>query len=129
MKFNDFHLIPWTEGNEPKQVWPVSNHGVVPEEGTKLSKSYIDTMAFAEDCGFDMVGRNEHHFSPYGMMSNCNLIGTILSQPTRKVGIVMCGNLVPLLNPIMVAEDYARLDVLSGGNQWREGVAQHVRDL
>lgn len=115
MKFNYFHLMPWTQGNEPNQEWPVSNQGFVPAEGTKLYKNYIDTMVFAEDCGFDMVGCNEHHFSPYGLMSNCNLIGAILSQRTRNVDVVMCGNLVPLLNPIRVAEEYAMLDVLSGG--------------
>jgi alkanesulfonate monooxygenase SsuD/methylene tetrahydromethanopterin reductase-like flavin-dependent oxidoreductase (luciferase family) len=87
----------------------------VPERATELYKTYLDTMAYAEQCGFDWVGCNEHHFSPYGLMSNCNLIGSILTQTTKKVGIAMCGNLVPLLNPIRVAEEYAMLDVLSGG--------------
>jgi len=115
MKFNYFHLMPWTMANEPEQEWPVSNRGFVPEKGTELYKTYIDTMAYAEECGFDWIGCNEHHFSPYGLMSNCNLVGSVLIHKTKTARIAMCGNLVPLLNPIRVAEEYAMLDVMSGG--------------
>ena len=115
MKFNFFHLMPWTEGNEPDSEWPVSNRNFIPEKGTALYRDYIDTMVYAEECGFDWVGCNEHHFSPYGLMSNCNLVGSILVNRTKNVRVAMCGNLVPLLNPIRVAEEYAMLDVMSGG--------------
>jgi alkanesulfonate monooxygenase SsuD/methylene tetrahydromethanopterin reductase-like flavin-dependent oxidoreductase (luciferase family) len=115
MKFNYFHLMPWYFAQASGQDWPVPNHDFVPEKATELYRTYIDTMAYAEECGFDWVGCNEHHFSPYGLMSNPNLIGSILTQRTKKVGIAMCGNLVPLLNPIRVAEEYAMLDVMSGG--------------
>ncbi len=72
-------------------------------------------MVFAEQCGFDWVGCNEHHFSPYGLMANCNLIGAALVQRTSTIRLAMLGNLIPLLNPIRVAEEYAMLDVMSGG--------------
>jgi alkanesulfonate monooxygenase SsuD/methylene tetrahydromethanopterin reductase-like flavin-dependent oxidoreductase (luciferase family) len=101
--------------NEPEQEWPVSNRNFIPEKGTELYKTYIDTMVYAEECGFDWVGCNEHHFSPYGLMSNCNLVGSVLISRTKNVRVAMCGNLVPLLNPIRVAEEYAMLDVMSGG--------------
>jgi len=115
MKFNYFHLMPWCMANEPEQEWPVSNRNFIPEKGTELYKTYIDTMVYAEECGFDWVGCNEHHFSPYGLMSNCNLVGSVLINRTKNVRVAMCGNLVPLLNPIRVAEEYAMLDVMSGG--------------
>ncbi len=115
MKFNYFHLMPWDFAKESGQDWPVPNKTFEPSKATELYKTYIDTMAYAEECGFDWIGCNEHHFSPYGLMSNPNLVGSILTQRTSKVGIAMCGNLVPLLNPIRVAEEYAMLDVMSGG--------------
>lgn len=115
MKFSYFHLMPWCFANEPDQEWPVSNRGFIPERGTELYKDYIDTLAYAEECGFDWIGCNEHHFSPYGLMSNCNLVGSVLAYRTSDIRIAMCGNLVPLLNPIRVAEEYAMLDVMSGG--------------
>ena len=49
-------------------------------------------MAYAEECGFDWVGCNEHHFSPYGLMSNCNLIGAALVSRTKKIKLGMLGN-------------------------------------
>jgi alkanesulfonate monooxygenase SsuD/methylene tetrahydromethanopterin reductase-like flavin-dependent oxidoreductase (luciferase family) len=72
-------------------------------------------MVHAEACGFDWVGCNEHHFSPYGLMANPNLIGAVLASRTKRIRIAILGHLIPLLNPIRVAEEYAMLDVLSGG--------------
>ena len=69
----------------------------------------------AEQAGFDWIGSNEHHFSPYGMMPNPNLVGAIVAHRTQRVGILQSGNIVPILNPIRVAEEYAMLDVISGG--------------
>lgn len=115
MHFSFFHLMPWTDLKEAPTEWPARNGEFKPEVGTELYKTYIDTMAQAENCGFDWVGANEHHFSPYSLMSNCNIIGGALTQRTSKIKIAMLGNLVPLLNPVRVAEEYAMLDVMSGG--------------
>jgi len=115
MKFSFFHLMPWTELTEPPAQWPVGNAVFDPARGKELYDQYLDTMAFAEACGFEWVGCNEHHFSPYGLMANCNLIGAALAQRTKTIRLAMLGNLVPLLNPVRVAEEYAMLDVLSGG--------------
>jgi alkanesulfonate monooxygenase SsuD/methylene tetrahydromethanopterin reductase-like flavin-dependent oxidoreductase (luciferase family) len=72
-------------------------------------------MIYAEQCGFDWVGCNEHHFSPYGLMANCNVIAGALVYPTKRIRIAMMGNLVPLNNPLRIAEEYAMLDCMSGG--------------
>lgn len=115
MKFNFFHLMPWPDYPREPEEWPVSNKEFDPERGRQLYADYIDCMAYAEQCGFDSIGCNEHHFSPYGLMSNPNLIGAALVYRTKRVKLALLGNLVPLLNPIRVAEEYAMLDVMSGG--------------
>jgi alkanesulfonate monooxygenase SsuD/methylene tetrahydromethanopterin reductase-like flavin-dependent oxidoreductase (luciferase family) len=115
VKFIFFHLMPWTHITEYGKDWPVANKHFVPEQGTEFYKNYIDAMAEAENCGFDMVGCNEHHFSPYGLMANPNLIAAALTQRTQRATIAVFGNIVPLNNPIRVAEEYAMLDVMSGG--------------
>jgi len=115
MKFSYFHLMPWTELDEAPQQWPACNKSFDPARGKELYDSYRDTMAFAEECGFDRVGCNEHHFSPYGLMANCNLVGSVLAYRTKNTKLAMLGNLIPLLNPIRVAEEYAMIDVMSGG--------------
>ena len=115
MQFSFFHLMPWTGLAEAPSEWPAPNAGFDGERGTQLYETYISTMAHAEACGFDWVGANEHHYSPYSIMSNCNLIGAALTQRTSDIKIAMLGNLLPLLNPVRVAEEYAMLDVMSGG--------------
>jgi len=115
MLFNFFHLMPWPHLDEAPTSWPVSNKTFDAQKARELYKTYIDAMAYAEQCGFDWVGCNEHHFSPYGLMSNCNLIGSVLADRTKTIKLGMLGNLVPLLNPVRVAEEYAMLDVMSGG--------------
>ncbi len=115
MKFSFFHLMPWTELEEPPTEWPVSNRSFKPERAKELYDTYTEAMTYAEQCGFDWVGCNEHHYSPYGLMANCNLVGASLAYRTKSIGIAMLGNLVPLLNPIRVAEEYAMIDIMSGG--------------
>ncbi|MSO66142.1 MAG: LLM class flavin-dependent oxidoreductase [Alphaproteobacteria bacterium] len=115
MQFSYFHLMPYTATNTVPQDWPVANRDFDPVVGTRLYRTYLDGMVYAEECGFDWIGCNEHHMSPYGLMSNPNIIGSALIQRTSKAKIAMVGSLVPLLNPIRVAEEYAMLDVMSEG--------------
>lgn len=115
MRFTFFHLMPFTEYPEQYETWPVSNRTFDPEAGNRMYTAYTETMAYAEQCGFEWIGCNEHHFSPYSLMANCNLIGANLVSRTKTVKLAMLGNLVPLLNPVRVAEEYAMLDVMSGG--------------
>ena len=115
MKFTFFHLMPFDDVPDVAEDWPVSNKPFDAERAHDKYDEYIDAMADAENCGFDWVGCNEHHFSPYSLMANCNLIGAALVNRTRDIKLAMLGNLVPLLNPIRVAEEYAMLDVMSRG--------------
>lgn len=115
MKFNFFHLMPYPDYDKLPHEWPVSTHGIDSTRIQALYNEYIDEMVDAENYGFDWVGCNEHHFSPYGLMSNPNLIAGVLARQTSKAKIAIVGNLLPLLNPIRVAEEYAMIDVMSGG--------------
>src|SRR5207249_4151965 len=115
LKFSFFHLMPYTHLELESHEWPFPNRYFDPEKASALYKTYVESMIHAESCGFDWVGCNEHHFSPYGLMANCNLIGAALVYPTSKIRIAMMGNLVPLNNPIRIAEEYAMLDCMSGG--------------
>jgi len=114
MKFSYFHTMPY-DGLRSPGSWPVRNDNFDPQHGKELYEAYINCLAYAEECGFDWLGCNEHHFSPYGLMANCNLIGAALINRTKNAKLAMVGNLVPMLNPIRVAEEYAMLDVMSGG--------------
>jgi len=107
--------MPWPYFADANQEWPVSNKSFVAEKATDVYEQYIDCLGYADQCGFDWVSCNEHHMSPYGLMPNPNILGAILTQRTRNCRILMSGNIVPLLNPLRVAEEYAMLDCISGG--------------
>ncbi len=51
----------------------------------------------------------------YGVVPNPCLIASALAPMTRRVALCILGNPLPLLNPLRVAEEYAMVDVLSGG--------------
>ena len=125
MEFAYFHLMPYTEIEDSGRDWPVANKRFDPAVGTRLYEAYIDNMAYAEDCDFDWIGCNEHHMSPFGLMANPNLIASALVQRTKRVRIAVAGNLVPLLNPLRVAEEYAMIDVMSGGRLVAGNPARH----
>ena len=115
MKFSYTHHMPYTGVTKVGQDWPVANKQFSPDEGMRIFRAGIDTKVFAEECGFDWIGNNEHHMSPYGLMPNPNLIGACVAERTSKSMILQSGNIVPIVNPIRVAEEYAMLDMISGG--------------
>ena len=115
MKFSYTHHMPYTGVTKVGQDWPVANKQFSPDEGMRIFRAGIDTKVFAEECGFDWIGNNEHHMSPYGLMPNPNLIGACVAERTRTSMILQSGNIVPIVNPIRVAEEYAMLDMISGG--------------
>ncbi|MGY8937932.1 MAG: LLM class flavin-dependent oxidoreductase [Alphaproteobacteria bacterium] len=115
MKFSYTHHMPYTGVSQADQDWPVPNKQFDSELGIKIFRDGIDNKVFAEECGFDWIGNNEHHMSPYGLMPNPNLIGACVAERTSTAKILQSGNIVPIVNPIRVAEEYAMLDMISGG--------------
>ena len=65
--------------------------------------------------GYDGVGFNEHHTSPYGLMNSPNLMAAAASQRTKKLKLLIYGNLIPLHQPLRLAEELAMIDCLSNG--------------
>jgi alkanesulfonate monooxygenase SsuD/methylene tetrahydromethanopterin reductase-like flavin-dependent oxidoreductase (luciferase family) len=115
MYFSYTHHMPYTDIQEAGQDWPVANKQFDAQKGVEMMRAYVEDKVYAEQTGFDWIGCNEHHMSPYGLMPNPNLIGAILATRTKTAGILQSGNIIPIVNPIRVAEEYAMIDVLSGG--------------
>src|SRR5207244_9271604 len=59
-----------------------------------------------------------HHFGLYGGLTpNPQLLLTAISQRTRRLRLGSSVSVLPLHHPLRVAEDFAMLDVLSGGDR------------
>jgi alkanesulfonate monooxygenase SsuD/methylene tetrahydromethanopterin reductase-like flavin-dependent oxidoreductase (luciferase family) len=122
MQYYFFHLMSWpflpsdfAEKYDSAWVW-LPNSLYDPVKGHDLYRDYIDTLAYADELGFDGICVNEHHQNAYGLMPSPNLIAAALTQRTKKAKLAVIGNALPMYNPpLRVAEEFAMLDVLSGG--------------
>jgi hypothetical protein len=122
MKFTWFHLMPWPHmpddfREKHRSVWvDLPNRMYDPELGHIAYHQYLDQLEYAEQVGFDGIGVNEHHANAYGLMPSPNIMAATLTRRTSKAALVVLGNSIALYNPpIRVAEEFAMLDVLSGG--------------
>ncbi|MBV1797404.1 LLM class flavin-dependent oxidoreductase [Siccirubricoccus sp. G192] len=122
MKLMWFHLMPYTELPEDfrerhPSVW-VDIHSSLfdPKRAHHMYNDFMDELEFAADCGFDAICVNEHHSNGYGLMPSPNLIATALARRTDDVALCVMGNSLALYNPpTRVAEEFAMIDVISGG--------------
>ncbi len=90
-----------------------------PETGALASeaerhRSIVGQAVLAESCGFTSVHLGEHHFSDYVLSAPPVVLAAIGERTTTlrlSTAVTLAGN----LDPVRVAEDYATVDVLSGG--------------
>src|SRR5438876_11279861 len=122
MKLMWFHLMPYTElpddfREKHPSVW-VDIHSSLfdPRRAHHMYNDFMDELEFAAECGFDAVCVNEHHSNGYGLMPSPNLIASALARRTTDTAICVMGNSLALYNPpTPVAEEFAMVDVISGG--------------
>ena len=122
MKLMWFHLMPYTElpddfREKHPSVW-VDIHSSLfdPRRAHHMYNDFIDELEYAAECGFDAICVNEHHSNGYGLMPSPNLIAAALARRTTQTPICVMGNSLALYNPpTRVAEEFAMIDVISGG--------------
>lgn len=114
-----FHLMPWPHLPDDYRgpAWiTCPNELYDPAAGHDLYNRYLDELELAEQLGFDGLVVNEHHQNAYGLMPSPNLFAAMLARRTSRAKLAVIGNALPLYNPpTRVAEEYAILDVVSGG--------------
>ena len=78
-----------------------------------------DTIAqckLADDLGFDAAWLAELHFNPrFSVLSAPLMVASAVAQSTKRIRIGNAVNLLPLHQPVRLAEEVATLDVLSNG--------------
>ena len=74
----------------------------------------LEQVDLLEELGYDTVWFSEHHSARYSFGNPC-VMAAAAAQRTRRIRIGTGVSLLPLRHPIMLAEEYAMLDVLSGG--------------
>ena len=88
--------------------------GLSPLQGQESFEETLQECERAEAAGFDSVWLGEHHNNP--ILHPAPLIGlAAIASRTRRVGLGTGVLLLPLYHPVMVAEEGAMLDMISGG--------------
>ncbi len=75
----------------------------------------IEQAQAAEELGYRNVWLGEHHFSTYGYLSRPCQLATYIAAKTSKLRVGTAVIVVPLHHPLIIAEEIAMLDILSGG--------------
>ena len=86
-----------------------------PEKAHALYNQYHELYAWADEVGIDGIMTNEHHASYWNMKPSANIDAAVISKLTRRVKIAILGNIIPINDPIRMAEELAMLDCYSGG--------------
>ena len=122
MKFHMFHLMPYRDLPQdfPQRypsVWVTPPRELNdPVKSHQFYNEALDELELAAASGYDGICVNEHHQNAYGYMPSPNLMAASLIRRTKDVGIIVLGNSIALYDPpTRVAEEYAMLDVISGG--------------
>ncbi|MCI0780561.1 MAG: LLM class flavin-dependent oxidoreductase [Chloroflexi bacterium] len=99
MKFGLFYIVPWHEDTTQERA---------------LNEA-LEQIELADQLGIDEVWLGEHRFSRHGLLSGIwSFLGAVAGR-TKNIRIGTAVIVLPLHNPILVAEEVAMLDIISGG--------------
>jgi alkanesulfonate monooxygenase SsuD/methylene tetrahydromethanopterin reductase-like flavin-dependent oxidoreductase (luciferase family) len=120
MKVYVFDLLPYGANLEHLQVgrelpYPLPKKHFDPQVAARTYEEHLQAWEELDRLGFDGVGFNEHHTSPYGLMNSPNLLAAAAAQRTKRLRLLVYGNLLPLHNPVRLAEELSMLDCMSNG--------------
>ncbi len=82
---------------------------------TEVYADIIDHMVWAESLGFEDANFLEHHFTDDGYIPSPLIAATAVAARTRKMRVGTNIAILPLYDPVRLAEDGAVLDVISNG--------------
>lgn len=89
-----------------------------PDSGRKSAAVYaeiIEHFVLAEDLGFDAAYVFEHHFTDDDYMASPMVASTAIAARTKRLRVGPDIAILPLYEPVRVAEDGAVLDLISNG--------------
>lgn len=115
MKVSMFNAMPFGPTRERTTAWPVPNELFDPDQAIRAAAGCIEAVEMADELGFDWISCAEHHYSPISLDVNVSVLGAVLTQHVHRARVALLGALIPLSNPLRIAEEYALVDTLCGG--------------
>lgn len=81
----------------------------------EIYRRALEQIALADELGYDAVWLSEHHFVEDGYSAGLLPVAAAIAARTRRLAIGTNVLLLPLHNPLRLAEDGAAVDILSNG--------------
>src|SRR5579863_8382202 len=92
-----------------------ANNGDLPAETGQGFRDYLEFNVAAEALGFKSSFLVEHHFTGWNQVSATLMLLMALAMRTRTLRLGSAVMVLPWHNPVLLAEQTATLDLLSGG--------------
>src|SRR5215216_8179446 len=86
-----------------------------PSSHESLYRVCLEQCAWADAAGFDRVGLPQHHGAEDGYCPATPVLGAAVAARTSWMAIDLKALLLPLYDPIRLAEELAVLDLISNG--------------
>lgn len=115
MKFSVFNGMPYGHVGRQVDVWPVPNELFDPARGMAAASQCLDEVEMEDELGFDWIACAEHHYSNGSLAPNVSVLAAAMTQRVKRARIAVLGALIPLGNPVRIAEEFAMIDNMSGG--------------
>jgi alkanesulfonate monooxygenase SsuD/methylene tetrahydromethanopterin reductase-like flavin-dependent oxidoreductase (luciferase family) len=95
--------------------YPLGGRHFDPKVAARTYEEHFEVWAEMDALGYDGLGLNEHHTTPHGLMVSPNMIAASAARATKRLQFLILGNLLPLHNPLRIAEELAMADCISHG--------------
>ena len=86
-----------------------------PKTDEQVFRETLEQVRLAEELGYDSVWLAQHHFSEYGIAGALAVVAAAVARETKRLRIGTAVSILPFQHPIHQAEDWATVDILSGG--------------
>ncbi len=86
-----------------------------PASARDLYAAALEMATWADENGFDLISLSEHHATDDGFLPSPIPMAGCIAGCTQRIRIGIIALLLPLYDPVKLAEDLAVLDLASGG--------------
>jgi alkanesulfonate monooxygenase SsuD/methylene tetrahydromethanopterin reductase-like flavin-dependent oxidoreductase (luciferase family) len=115
MKVSFFESVRYMAPQKMPAQWPLPPGFYDPEMGGQTFRSVSERLALVEELGFDWVSFSEHHYSARILSPSPIVMAAHMAAHLHRINIAVLGPIIPLNNPVRVAEELAMLDNLTQG--------------
>ena len=115
MKASYFGQMGYSDRSTFPTTWPTPPGYTDSKTSVQSYQDGMEECEFAEEMGFDWISFSEHHYSGRIPTGTPSVMAAAVAERCKKVTIAMLGHLLPLNNPVRIAEEVALLDNITNG--------------